>query len=754
MPGLRSIFGRLRRGTPSTASTPSTPPTPPAAPAETEQQKAFHEWMLLETQKSDIHRQFKLARRSDPAQRFAEAEVRKWAAAKQHEQTAANSATCDEPAKQNGIYRELRDPYEIRVLEVLPGVGDETLRCHLVHCSVEFELKFPHPKVQYALSMQDLTQPVWYTALSYVWGPPNFEATIECDGQALPITRSLETVLRRFRLPDCSGFMWVDQICINQNDLREKERQIPLMASIYRHALNTIIWLGEGNAESDAAMDLLRKHGDPRKMILTESDPNEFKRVLPPPDDKIWSHVWDLLSRPWFTRVWVIQEFVLSQDPWLVCGASFLPGKALSVACQDFMEHGVARWLMPKLGDFDAGNKNASGWRGTDVFESTWELCSMKNQQASSANLPPLIELLASTRKVQCYDARDRIYALLGICSHADRAAIRPSYAPEWTDAKQYRAYATYFITQNTLRAPSWMLLCVDHEPSPDLPSWVPDWRKPRQTVSLGFADTKTRPYNAAAKYEGLIFVRRFPQTAPFVKGQNEEELCLLGLVADTLAVVSDVFCDPDVSLANPTTENTTLISAVEFVLQHSGQITAEPDGLFETLWRTLVANKDNSFVSWPSCTYAEIFSLLLDESTGRSPTLPGQTYSARQKLPEGSSDRLDLNSLAAFPDWQIFQAARMALINALRNRRLGITEAGRLGLFPRHGKVGDTVCVVQISDVPFLLRAAEQSGKYCLVGECYVHGIMKGEVVEQEKARRGQEKDEDGWPGELITLV
>ncbi|SPQ21408.1 6e4a2e03-3f34-4a88-b893-88585cdd9405 [Thermothielavioides terrestris] len=594
--------------------------------------------------------------------RFAEAEVRKWAAAKQHEQTAANSATCDEPAKQNGIYRELRDPYEIRVLEVLPGVGDETLRCHLVHCSVEFELKFPHPKVQYALSMQDLTQPVWYTALSYVWGPPNFEATIECDGQALPITRSLETVLRRFRLPDCSGFMWVDQICINQNDLREKERQIPLMASIYRHALNTIIWLGEGNAESDAAMDLLRKHGDPRKMILTESDPNEFKRVLPPPDDKIWSHVWDLLSRPWFTRVWVIQEFVLSQDPWLVCGASFLPGKALSVACQDFMEHGVARWLMPKLGDFDAGNKNASGWRGTDVFESTWELCSMKNQQASSANLPPLIELLASTRKVQ--------------------------------------------------------------------------------------------PYNAAAKYEGLIFVRRFPQTAPFVKGQNEEELCLLGLVADTLAVVSDVFCDPDVSLANPTTENTTLISAVEFVLQHSGQITAEPDGLFETLWRTLVANKDNSFVSWPSCTYAEIFSLLLDESTGRSPTLPGQAYSARQKLPEGSSDRLDLNSLAAFPDWQIFQAARIALINALRNRRLGITEAGRLGLFPRHGKVGDTVCVVQISDVPFLLRPAEQSGKYCLVGECYVHGIMKGEVVEQEKARRGQEKDEDGWPGELITLV
>jgi hypothetical protein len=69
--------------------------------------------------------------------------------------------------------------------------------------------------------------------------------------------------------------------------------------------------------------------------------------------------------------------------------------------------------------------------------------------------------------------------------------------------------------------------------------------------------------------------------------------------------------------------------------------------------------------------------------------------------------------------------------------------------------EVGDTVCVVRMCDIPLLLRqASEGSGKYNLVGECYVHGIMDGEAVDEGKARRGQVDDEAEWPGEIITLI
>jgi hypothetical protein len=109
---------------------------------------------------------------------------------------------------------------------------------------------------------------------------------------------------------------------------------------------------------------------------------------------------------------------------------------------------------MPKLGRSGAGRK-------TDVFESTDNMCAMNRShdsgQLSSAKfrrenrlvMPPLIELLITTRSVQCYDARDRIYAMLGICEDEDRAIVRPSYTPECTVETQYHALAAHYTTQD-----------------------------------------------------------------------------------------------------------------------------------------------------------------------------------------------------------------------------------------------------------------------------------------------------------------
>lgn len=127
--------------------------------------------------------------------------------------------------------------------------------------------------------MNDLTVPISYTALSYTWGEPKFDAKFECDGCVKMITRSLESALRHFRQEDRSVVLWVDQICIDQENFEEKGQQIPLMSRIYELAVNTAIWLGDADDDSDSAMRLL-KNIHVRLQFSTEEniDPSELER--------------------------------------------------------------------------------------------------------------------------------------------------------------------------------------------------------------------------------------------------------------------------------------------------------------------------------------------------------------------------------------------------------------------------------------------------------------------------------------------
>ena len=112
--------------------------------------------------------------------------------------------------------------------------------------------------------------------------------------------------------------------------------------------------------------------------------------------------------------------------------------------------------------------------------------------------------------------------------------------------------------------------------------------------------------------------------------------------------------------------------------------------------------------------SFAEVFCFLLDESTGRSPTLSGQTYSSERPKGKGGFELSSLDSRAV---GRTFEAFRVAVNKALRNRCLGITEKCRLSLVPRYSKVGYSVCVLQCSHVPFVIRAAgEPQKKFHLV--------------------------------------
>ncbi|KAH9208645.1 heterokaryon incompatibility protein-domain-containing protein, partial [Leptodontidium sp. 2 PMI_412] len=131
-------------------------------------------------------------------------------------------------SKEKYQYRPIGLPYELRMLELLPGYGDEPVQIRLLH----------HP-------LSSLPE---CEALSYEWGSPERDHEIFCEGKVLKVTSNLLAALKRSRP---SGqpvqkprLLWIDALCINQEDIDERSEQVKLMTEIYRNVGRTLVWIG------------------------------------------------------------------------------------------------------------------------------------------------------------------------------------------------------------------------------------------------------------------------------------------------------------------------------------------------------------------------------------------------------------------------------------------------------------------------------------------------------------------------------
>jgi Heterokaryon incompatibility protein (HET) len=201
-------------------------------------------------------------------------------------------------------------PDKIRLLHLLPSEDENApIQCKLIDYSLQNSGKRKH----------------LYEALSYVWGSEQKPNSLLIGDYFLPITLSLHEALLRLRDHALGRYMWIDAVCINQNDDREKEHQIGLMAHIYSHASRTIVWLGEAADDSDRAIENIRlaangrsdfgvsEKGRSRPHVsaddLSGNDFSEFglsknyrrRPNLIPEEQGIVA----LLERSWFCRIWV-----------------------------------------------------------------------------------------------------------------------------------------------------------------------------------------------------------------------------------------------------------------------------------------------------------------------------------------------------------------------------------------------------------------------------------------------------------------
>ncbi|EAA29120.1 HET-domain-containing protein [Neurospora crassa] len=284
---------------------------------------------------------------------------------------------------------------QIRLLQLLPHENDDGA----IHC-----------RLFCAVLDSRGTRP--YEALSYVWGSGGKPRSIFIDGCDLAVGENLYAALLHLRDPSIERTIWIDAICINQEDPEEKGHQVQYMAKIYAKATRVVVWLGEEAADSGQALENLRIAAD---VELPKRPSYMYDKV----------GILPLLQRSWFQRIWVLQEVGAARHILIKCGSAELDGFAFCSGLNALDLLGGLR------ADVRARILSATYLIRGAIFRPRYATTSETDN--FSLDIRPLGELIDMYRSRQATERHDKVYALLGMCSDNPTAAgLSADYTISW----------------------------------------------------------------------------------------------------------------------------------------------------------------------------------------------------------------------------------------------------------------------------------------------------------------------------------
>ncbi|KAF9499148.1 HET-domain-containing protein, partial [Pleurotus eryngii] len=400
------------------------------------------------------------------------------------------------------------------------------------------------PGLRGELFVTPLFRPPDFTALSYTWGDPGVRSEILINGSAkLSITTSLQVALLASQREDAPVTLWIDQICINQDDAREKAIQVPLMSQIYSRASQTIAWLGPAADGSDLVIDFLDSIGsegvevglqdltnEDTKDILAHAaaDPGWLHRspssleptssmealirklalrhgeyVLPLRLERL-----AFFERPYFERGWVKQEVAIPSRLIFQCGRKTISADVFDAAMNFYFTHFQIADALLKLNrssmTVDEYKPIAEIMAAPDAaFDVIKPVIHNRNwyHNSEKRKIQTLGYLIHKYRsRPQFADRRDRIYGLLGLACDADTLGIEVDYTKTWEEV--YTDATKRIINRGKID----VLSMVEYpKTSSRLPSWVSDLNVTRRdSILRDVTVTSIRPFAAAASTSHL----------------------------------------------------------------------------------------------------------------------------------------------------------------------------------------------------------------------------------------------------------
>jgi hypothetical protein len=305
-----------------------------------------------------------------------------------------------------------------------------------------------------------------YTAISYTWGHPSNTSTILIDGKQKIVRRNCEYILHQAWAFNADSLFWVDDICIDQSLTEEKNHQVSMMGDLYKKATRILACVGEHGDDSDFLISILESrkpfftqlsegiytHEDESTLEWTGNVPSLRKAPrffdglvrtsLFKNRGRISQAYGQFLKRPYFSRVWVLQELFSGNGRiTLCCGMDHQPLMnflALSLL--------VGHWIVwpgifgnvvdHVLGILpDSSSRTLHMSIKPQASSLYWETKAQRGSLSAGAapdmrptNLPRLLPFMAD---FQCEDPRDKIYGIRSLIDWRGHAAPFPDYSKD-----------------------------------------------------------------------------------------------------------------------------------------------------------------------------------------------------------------------------------------------------------------------------------------------------------------------------------
>lgn len=524
---------------------------------------------------------------------------------------------------------------QIRLMKILPGERSQPLKCQLY---VE------------NITNQHMDA---FEALSYVWGRFDLKTVIQVNDKPFRVSSNLFSALVHLRDERKSRTMWIDALCVDQSNLEERGLQVLLMSKIYSSASRVVVWLGKKEHWGLESTISTWKHNE--KATKGGAIHYSVTRVVS-----------NLLRRPWWNRVWVVQELVLAKKATIQCGMSTIDWGSFCQLVDHINSHSRFPIHPTHMDNFQAlrNNQSTSSCRKTDI-----------------------LSILYDFRSRYATDPRDKVFAFLGLADDHSYL-VQPDYTRSTSDlsielarqhikrsgtltavafvecARQLDQQELNYAGYSGIYVPSWCPAFMSENISGR--NWQPFWTGGVSGTEMGFSAAGGLPIRSPKTLgSSLKIVDSLPE--------NEYSL--------TIEVVS--------GLKSVVSNDGRLEGVDELVAQTKANL----------LWETVLPIWRNMSQEAIQANDAErLFHL----------TITAGRFSS---IPEGSKqDYVD--------------ARRKACVG----RRLFVTSTGHLGLGPDELQMSDEIHIAIGSQVPIILRKvgdAWPNRGYRYIGQAYVHELM-----------------------------
>lgn len=352
-------------------------------------------------------------------------------------------------------YQSLQNRTDFRVIILSPGDENEPVKCRMQVCAHNDRGEDKVP----------------YEALSYVWGDPTDITPIECDSALLDVPRTLYTALRHLRWLDHPRTLWADAICINQQDAEEKSVQVQAMGKIYSKAVQVLMWQGEISEDTQDSMTSLAQLC---ALAIAEPDSEEWQEFqfqalcannvgftsqtanyLSQDRNPNWASIVALIRRPYFRRRWIVQEVLLARKAIMVLGTQTLDWALISERLNKFDDslHIALSTICKTLTNGQSGL-----WLRFSRMVSATRAKTIYKVPASTS----FYDALWDMSSLECFDNRDRIYALLHIVPDVD-LTVDAELTPDYTldEVEVLHRLAVWIIVRR--RHPSYMSFAIEN---------------------------------------------------------------------------------------------------------------------------------------------------------------------------------------------------------------------------------------------------------------------------------------------------